>query len=143
MEKFHIVQIKTNNWTEEWEKDVKACWISKYEFLHAWSEVKVTQSCPTLWDPMDYSLSGSSVHGIFQTRILEWVAISFSRRSSQHREHELDCVKCQKESCEILAIKKNETMIFAATWMDLELIILNGESEKEKEKYMISLICVN
>ena len=34
-------------------------------------------------------------------------------------------------------------MTFAATWMDLELIILNGESEKEKEKYMISLICVD
>ena len=37
------------------------------------------QSCPTLCDPMDCSPPGSSVHGIFQTRILEWVAISFSR----------------------------------------------------------------
>ena len=36
------------------------------------------QSCPTLCDPMDCSLSGSSVHGILQARILEWVAISFS-----------------------------------------------------------------
>ena len=36
------------------------------------------QSCPTLCDPMDCSLSGSSFHGIFQTRILEWVAIPFS-----------------------------------------------------------------
>ena len=42
------------------------------------SESKVTQSCPTLSDPMDCSLSGSSVHGIFQARILEWLAISFS-----------------------------------------------------------------
>ena len=42
----------------------------------------VTQSCPTLWDPMDYSLPGSSVHGIWQARILEWVAIPFSRGSS-------------------------------------------------------------
>ena len=40
---------------------------------------EVTQSCPTLCDPMDCSLPGSSLHGIFQTRILEWVAISFSR----------------------------------------------------------------
>ena len=39
----------------------------------------VTQSCPTLCDPMDYSPLGSSVYGIFQPRILEWVAISFSR----------------------------------------------------------------
>ena len=38
----------------------------------------VAQSCPTLFDPMDCSLPGSSVHGIFQARILEWVAIAFS-----------------------------------------------------------------
>ena len=38
----------------------------------------VNQSCPTLCDPMDCSLPGSSVHGIFQARVLEWVAISFS-----------------------------------------------------------------
>ena len=41
-----------------------------------WSEV--AQSCPTLCDPMDCSLPGSSIHGIFQARVLEWVAISFS-----------------------------------------------------------------
>ena len=39
------------------------------------SEIEVVQSCPTLRDPMDCSLPGSSVHGIFQARILEWVAI--------------------------------------------------------------------
>ena len=39
---------------------------------------KVTQSCPTLCDPMDRSPPGSSAHGILQARILEWVAISFS-----------------------------------------------------------------
>ena len=44
--------------------------------------VKVAQSCPTLWDPVDRSPPGSSVHGILQARILEWVAISFSRGSS-------------------------------------------------------------
>ena len=43
-------------------------------------KVKVTQSCPTLFDPMDYR-----VHGILQARILEWVAIPFSRGSSQPR----------------------------------------------------------
>ena len=43
----------------------------------------VAQACPTLCNPMDCSLPGSSVHGIFQTRILEWVAISFSRGSSR------------------------------------------------------------
>ena len=42
------------------------------------SEKKVAQSCPTLNDPTDYSLPGSSVHGIFQARVLEWGAIAFS-----------------------------------------------------------------
>jgi len=42
------------------------------------SESEVAQSCPTLSDPMDCSLPGSSVHGIFQARILEWGAIAFS-----------------------------------------------------------------
>ena len=46
----------------------------------------VAQSCPTLCDPMDCSLPGSSVHGIFQARVLEWVAISFSRGSSWPRD---------------------------------------------------------
>ena len=47
---------------------------------------EVAQSCPTLCNPMDCSLPGFSVYGIFQARILEWVAISFSRRSSQPRD---------------------------------------------------------
>ena len=42
------------------------------------SESEVAQSCPTLCDPMDCSLPGSSVHGIFQARVLEWGAIAFS-----------------------------------------------------------------
>ena len=48
--------------------------------------VLVTQSCPTLGNPMDYSPLGYSIHGIFQARILEWVAISFSKGSSQPRD---------------------------------------------------------
>ena len=42
------------------------------------SESEVAQSCPTLIDPMDCSLPGSSIHGIFQARVLEWGAIAFS-----------------------------------------------------------------
>ena len=42
------------------------------------SESEVTQSCLTPRDPMDYSLPGSSVHGICQARVLEWIAIAFS-----------------------------------------------------------------
>ena len=49
-------------------------------------EVFVTLSCPTLWDPMGCSSPGSPVHGVFQARILEWVAISFSGGSSWPRD---------------------------------------------------------
>ena len=49
-------------------------------------ESEVAQLCPTLCDPIDCSLPGSTVHGISQARILEWVAISFSRRSSRPRD---------------------------------------------------------
>ena len=48
--------------------------------------VLVAESCPTLCDPMDCGPSGSSVHGILQARILEWVAIPFSRGSSKPRD---------------------------------------------------------
>ena len=47
------------------------------------------QLCPTLCNPMDCSSPGSSVHGILQARILEWIAVSSSRGSSQHRDRTL------------------------------------------------------
>ena len=50
------------------------------------------QLCPTLCNPMDCSLPGSSVHGILQARILEWVAMPSSRGSSQSRDQ--TCVSC-------------------------------------------------
>ena len=56
-------------------------WVSSAE-----SESKVTQLCPTLCDPMDCSLPRSSIHGIFQARVLECIAISFSGGSSQPRD---------------------------------------------------------
>jgi len=49
------------------------------QFIKVKSESEVAQSCLTLHDPMDCSLPGSSIHGIFQARVLEWVAISFSK----------------------------------------------------------------
>ena len=53
------------------------------------SESEVAQLCPTLSDPMDYSLPGSSVHGIFQARVLEWGAIAFLCGSCQLPVHNL------------------------------------------------------
>ena len=64
--------------------------VSRFSPLNIWQlwicHSEIAQSCPTLFDPMGRSLPGSSVHGIFQARILEWVAIPFSRRYSRLRD---------------------------------------------------------
>ena len=65
----------------------RVCQRQGIDLNHLWSLVGMTaaaaakslQSCPTLCDPMDGSPPGSSVHGIFQARALEWVAIAFSQ----------------------------------------------------------------
>ena len=60
-----------------------------------WSEV--AQSCPTLCDPMDCSLPGPSLHGILHVRVLEWVAISFSRGSSPPRDRtQVSCIPSRR-----------------------------------------------
>ena len=69
------------------------------------SESEVAQSCPTLCDPIDSSLPGSSVHGIFQARVLEWV---------------------------YLAIKRNKIVSVAEMWMDLESVIQSEVSHENK-----------
>ena len=65
-----------------WDSPGKNTGVGGYHFLlqcmKVKSESEVTQSCVTLCDPMDCSLPGSSVHGIFQARVLEWGAIAFS-----------------------------------------------------------------
>ena len=59
----------------------RICWIQKNL-----KSKYITQSCPTLFDPMDCTLPGSSVYGISQARILEWVAMPFSKGPSQPRD---------------------------------------------------------
>ena len=54
-------------------------------------ESKAAQSCPTLCNPKDYNLPGSSIHGIFQARVLEWGATAFSRGSSWPRDRTRVC----------------------------------------------------
>ena len=73
------------------------CRIQEEEFkcLLSLSAYSVTQSYLTLWDPMDCGMTGFSVHGIFQARILERVAISYSRGSSQPRNWtHVCCISC-------------------------------------------------
>ena len=85
MHPINVWWIATEWMGEEWERAK----VEQHAQSHTPSKslkVEVLLSCLTLCDPMDYSLSGSSVHGIFQARALEWVAISFSRESSLPRD---------------------------------------------------------
>ena len=59
-------------------------------------ESEVAQSCSTLCDPIDCSLLGSSVHGIFRAKVLEWAAISFSRGSSWPRDWSQVYLHCRQ-----------------------------------------------
>ena len=65
----------------------------------------VAQCCPTLCDPMDCSLSGLSVHEILQSRILKWVALSYSRGSNEYSFRLLVCNKARRKGT-----KRAETM---------------------------------
>ena len=89
----------TSHWSFHLHFPYGKCWTSLYvlfchlyilhwDFYSCLSEwvSEVAQSCPTLCNPMDCSLQGSSVHGIFQATVLKWIAISFSRGSSQPRD---------------------------------------------------------
>ena len=89
--------------------------VDSLSLLVAWLSNKVSkvaQSCPTLCDPMDGSLSGSMIHGIFQTRILEWAAISFYRGSSQSRDRTQ--VSCIADRCFTISA----TRIPACAWFN-------------------------
>jgi len=85
----------------------------------------------TLLSP--HGLQPASVHGIFQARILEWVAISFSRGSSQPRDWTwvsrvvgrcFTIIYTMKYYL-VIIIKKDKTMLFTGTWMDLEIVTVN------------------
>ena len=70
---------------------VSVLYITEFLILHVC--VKITQLYPTLCEPVDCSMSGFSVHGILQARILEWVAFPFSRESSQARDQtQVSCI---------------------------------------------------
>ena len=108
-EKHKLISQKIGYWVGAWRLDTgkqrvalveaqeNSFWCYRCSLSRAWwlfqgcmkereSENEVAQLCLTICDPMDCSLPGFSVHGIFQARVLEWVAIFFSRGSSQPRD---------------------------------------------------------
>ena len=75
-------------WPHPWDSPVKNTGVGCHFLLQCIkvkSESEVAHSCPTHCDPMDCSLPGSSVHGIFQERVLEWGAIAFSNKTAKDR----------------------------------------------------------
>ena len=82
-----------------------------------WSEV--SQLCPTLRDPMDCSLSGSSVHGIFQARVLEWIAISFSKGIFPTQESNLGLPHCRQT---LYHLSHQRSLLFLVDSVNLVII---------------------
>ena len=119
---------------------------------------KSLQSCLTLWDPMECSLPGSSVHGILQARILEWVAMPSSKRSSPPRDQTHiswgSCISCiagrffttepsGKPTVKYSsAIKRDMFESVLTRQMNPEPIIRSEVGQKEKNKYHIPHICM-
>ena len=107
------------------------------EVLHRWQfhqafsglvkKLEVAQFCETLCDPKDCSLAGSSVHGIFQARVLEWVVISFSRGSSWPRDWtQVSCTAgrrfilwATKEAPSLINVSPNKVKVKWEDWLDI------------------------
>ena len=93
-----------------------------------WVCIKSRQSYLTLCNPMDYSPPGSSVHGILPARILEWVAISFSRGSSQPRDRTQ--VSCIADRCFILWATREAKQYFQCFIIFLLIVIYSCAKEE-------------
>ena len=76
------------------------------------SESEVTQSCPTLSDPMDCSLPGSSIHGIFQARVLEWGAIAFSSKTTTHSQFSSSLMILAQFTSRVLPVPNHYMLVF-------------------------------
>ena len=82
-------------WKEEFQvSDLPSTQNKSWTIKKNDSESEVAQSCPTLSDPMDCSLPGSSIHGIFQARVLEWGAIAFSIKKAERQRTDAFQLRC-------------------------------------------------
>ena len=93
----------------------------------------VAKSCPTLCNPMDFNPPGSSVHGIFQARILEWVVISSSRESSQPGDQ--TCISCTGRQ-----ILYHWAITWKAPFTFLTIIWLNFSNNPETQVLLFQVI---
>ena len=98
----------------------------------------VTQSCPTLCDPLGCSLSGSSVHGIFLARIVKWVAISFSRGSLWPRDRTyISCFSSIK--CRFLPWTVGEILLLIILLRSLGSLCHLRTEEKHQISFVITV----
>ena len=121
-----------------------AIWLLKYPLNPSVCVlVLVAQSCPTLCDPRDSSPPGSSVHAILQARILEWVAIPFSRGSSQPRDQtRVFCIasrffiKTPNTSIEKTVFKKTVNKHLLSTFSPSMCQVLYQALEIQKNQFL-------
>ena len=111
-----------------WDSPGKSTGVGCHFFLQCMrvkSESELAQSCKTPSDPMDRSLPGSSVHGIFQAGILEWVAISSSSGSSHPRDrtHNIPCIAGRFFTAKPME-KPQNTLILKQTWGFMSILIV-------------------
>ena len=155
MSAFHVHCIITHNSqyiettsmsSDRWMDKENVVYIYIYTHTHLW-KWKWYHSVVSLWDPIDYSPPDSSVHGALQAKLLEWVAISFSRGSAWPRDRTwVSCFAGRFLPSEppgkflytythththtntmeyYSAIKTNEILPFMTTWMKLDCFMLN------------------
>ena len=101
-----------------------------------------SRSVISLCDPVDYSPPGSSVHGVSQARILEWVAISSSKGSNQPKDQTPVSAALLADSLRFSVSQRSKAGSFVETWVNLASVMQGEESQKEKNRYHILMyIC--
>ena len=91
------------------------------QYMKVKSESEVTQSCPTPRNPMDCSLPGSSIHGVFQSRVLEWGAIAFSKLRCTCLGNSMDREACQATVHGIPRVRHNLATEHISTFISAPL----------------------
>ena len=105
------------------------------------SKSEVAQSCPTLSDPMHCSPPGSSVHGIFQARVLEWGAIAFSTNKASGGDRiPVELFQILKDGCESAALNMPANLENSAVATGLEKISFHSNPKERQCQRMLKLL---
>ena len=121
-----------SNLRMEYDKAVY-CHPAYLTYMQSLSTCEVAQSCPTLCDPIDCSLPGSSVHGIFQARVLEWVAISYARLYEAQ-----DRMKITQRNINNLRCIDDATLM-AESEEKLRTLLMKVKEESEKARLKLNI----